>query len=101
MKEAAKVLESLLCCVTTLGLLVLCFGQSYVQLVLLLYGGRALATDLGPKLLRTHCLAILLMAVNGSTEGYLLSTINAEELNKYVDLYFFQEWSELQHCCVF
>lgn len=84
MHEAAKVLKYLLCGVSTLGLLVLCFGQSYAQLLLFLYGGRTLAIGLGPKLLRTHCLAILLMAVNGSTEGYLLSTINAEELNKYV-----------------
>lgn len=82
MDEAAFVLEILLRCVSTLGLLVLCFGQSYAQLVLLLYGGKALATGLGPRLLRTHCLAILLMAVNGTTEGYLLSTVNATELNK-------------------
>lgn len=84
MDEAAFVLQNLLRCVTTLGLLVLCFGQSYARFVLFLYGGKTLASGLGPKLLRTHCLAVLLMAVNGSTEAYLQSTIDAPELNRYI-----------------
>lgn len=83
MDEAAFVLENLLRGVTTLGLIVLCFGQSYARLVLLLYGGKALATGLGPRLLKTHCLAILLIAVNGSTECYVHSTIHAKQFDRY------------------
>lgn len=82
MDEAAFVLQNLLRSVSSLGLLVVCFGQSYSRLALLLYGGTKLASGLGPKLLRTHCLAILLMAVNGSTECYALSTMNTEKLNR-------------------
>ncbi|XP_065219115.1 protein RFT1 homolog [Planococcus citri] len=83
MDEAAHVLENLLRCVSSLGLLVLFFGQSYAKMALLLYGGRNLAFGLGAKLLKTHCVAILLMAINGSTECYALSTMNTTELNKY------------------
>ncbi len=84
MDEAAFVLKNLLRCVTSLGLLVLCFGQSYARMVLFLYGGAKLASGLGPLLLRTHCLAILLMAVNGSTECYALSTMDTEKLHRYL-----------------
>lgn len=86
MDEAARVLENLLRCVISLGLLVLFFGQSYAKMALLLYGGRNLAYGLGAKLLKTHCIAILLMAVNGSTECYALSTMNTKELNKLVTI---------------
>lgn len=82
MDEAAFVLQNLLRCVMSLGLMVLCFGQSYARFALFLYGGTKLASNLGPKLLKTHCLAILLMAVNGSTECYALSTMNTDKLNR-------------------
>ncbi|KAI5730244.1 hypothetical protein M8J76_011708 [Diaphorina citri] len=59
MKEAARVLEQVLRCVTSLGLVVLVFGQSYSRLLLLLYGGSSLADGgLAPLLLRVHCLAV-------------------------------------------
>lgn len=83
MAEVAFVLQHLLRCVTSLGLLVLCFGQSYAVMVLYLYGGKELASGLGPRLMRTHCLAILLMAINGLTECFALSTIDAKKLDKY------------------
>lgn len=88
MEEAAFVLQNLLRCVISLGLLVLCFGQSYARLALFLYGGMKLASGLGPKLLRTHCIAILLMAVNGSTECYALSTMDKQALNRFVHVPF-------------
>lgn len=84
MDEAAFVLENLLRCVMSLGLLVLFFGQGYAKMALFLYGGKNLAYGLGTKLLKTHCLAIVLMAINGSTECYALSTMNTKELNKWV-----------------
>lgn len=84
MDEAAFVLKNLLRCVSSLGLLVLFFGQGYAKMALFLYGGKNLAYGLGTKLLKTHCLAILLMAINGSTECYALSTMNTKEINKWV-----------------
>lgn len=83
MKEAATVLRQLLRFVVSLGLVALCFGQAYSRLVLLLYGGTSMAEGLAPLLLRAHCLAILLLAVNGTTECYALATMNTKQLDRY------------------
>uniref|UniRef100_A0A1B6DLV9 Protein RFT1 homolog n=1 Tax=Clastoptera arizonana TaxID=38151 RepID=A0A1B6DLV9_9HEMI len=83
MKEAATVLCQLLRFVVSLGLMALSFGQAYARLVLLLYGGPSLADGLAPLLLKTHCLAVLLVAVNGTTECYSLATMNTKQLNRY------------------
>lgn len=84
MKEAAQVLQRLLRVVVSLGLVALCFGQAYARLVLLLYGGSSLAEGLAPLLLRTHTLAILLLAINGTTECYALATMDTSHLDKSV-----------------
>lgn len=83
MTEAASVLQRLLRTVVSLGLTALCLGQAYARLVLLMYGGTALADGLAPLLLRTHCLSILLLAVNGTTECYALATMNTEHLDRF------------------
>ncbi|XP_046667245.1 protein RFT1 homolog [Homalodisca vitripennis] len=83
MKEAALVLQRLLRTVVSLGLVALCFGQGYARLVLLLYGGSALADGLAPLLLRAHSLAILLLAINGTTECYALATMDTVHLDRY------------------
>lgn len=82
MQEAALVLQQLLRGVVSLGLLAFCFGQAYSRLALLLYGGPGLSEGLGPLLLRTHCLAILLLAINGTTECYALATMNTAQLDR-------------------
>ncbi|XP_026686048.1 protein RFT1 homolog [Diaphorina citri] len=83
MKEAARVLEQVLRCVTSLGLVVLVFGQSYSRLLLLLYGGSSLADGgLAPLLLRVHCLAVLFLAVNGTTECYALATMDTYQIDR-------------------
>uniref|UniRef100_A0A8D9AHU3 Protein RFT1 homolog n=2 Tax=Cacopsylla melanoneura TaxID=428564 RepID=A0A8D9AHU3_9HEMI len=85
MQEAARVLEQVLHCVTSLGLVVLVFGQSYARLLLLLYGGQSLAVSAGlaTLLLRTHCLAVLFLAVNGTTECYALATMDTYQIDRY------------------
>ncbi|KAL1457103.1 hypothetical protein WDU94_001766 [Cyamophila willieti] len=85
MQEAARVLEQVLHCVTSLGLVVLVFGQSYSRLLLLLYGGPSLAVSggLATLLLRTHCLAVLFLAVNGTTECYALATMDTYQIDRY------------------
>jgi len=81
MEEASNVLRRLIRCLVALGLLVLVMGQAYAKLVLLLYGGATLLDGPGPTLLRTHCLSILLLAVNGVTECFALATMNTQQLD--------------------
>lgn len=93
MKEAALVLQRLLRTVVSLGLVALCFGQAYARLVLLLYGGPTLADGLAPLLLRTHTLAILLLAINGTTECYALATMDTQQLDRLANSGLEGPWS--------
>lgn len=83
MAESANVLYQLLRCITCIGLVILVFGQSYSHLLLYLYGGESLIIGPGPTLMRTHCLAVLLLAINGITECYASATMNTAQLDKY------------------
>lgn len=83
MAESANVLYQLLRCITCIGLVIVVFGQSYSQLLLYLYGGESLIIGPGPTLMRTHCLAVLLLAINGITECYAFATMNTAQLDKY------------------
>lgn len=83
MGECAAVLEELLRVVLSVGLVVVCFGQAYSRLVLLLYGGPTLAEGLAPLLLRAHSLAILLLALNGSTECYTFATMDSQRIDRF------------------
>lgn len=85
MSEAATVLNQLCKIVTSIGLVVIVFGQSYSHTLLYLYGGHVLTNDLLPtNLLQAHCVAVLLLAINGVTECFVFATMNNEELDKYV-----------------
>lgn len=83
MAESANVLYQLLRCITCIGLVIVVFGQSYSHLLLYLYGGESLIMGPGPTLMRTHCLAVLLLAINGITECYAFATMNTAQLDKY------------------
>ncbi|CAH0389729.1 unnamed protein product [Bemisia tabaci] len=83
MIEAATVLEQILHCVMSLGVIVLCFGQAYSRLLLFLYGGSTFAQGVGPLLLRSHCMAILFLAINGITECYASATMSPTEIDKF------------------
>lgn len=68
--------------VTSIGLIVLVFGQSYSSTLLWLYGGSKLILPLPVLLLRAHCLAILLLGINGVTECYTNATADSVTINK-------------------
>ncbi|XP_059050277.1 protein RFT1 homolog [Achroia grisella] len=83
-QESCTVLSHVCKTVTSIGLIVLVFGQSYARTLLLLYGGEAFVeSGLPVQLLRSHCLAIVLLAVNGVTECYAFATMTSVQLNNY------------------
>lgn len=80
--EASKVLANVCKVVMSIGLVGFVFGQSYSGTILLLYGGRDfVAGGLPELLLRWHSLAIILLAVNGITEGYMFATNTSKEID--------------------
>lgn len=84
MKEASQVLCNVCKVVTSIGLLGFTFGQSYSGTLLLLYGGADfVAGGLPEILLRSHSLAIVLLAVNGITEGYMFATNTSKQIDTY------------------
>uniref|UniRef100_A0A1B0G5L4 Protein RFT1 homolog n=1 Tax=Glossina morsitans morsitans TaxID=37546 RepID=A0A1B0G5L4_GLOMM len=83
-QEAGIVLGHLSMTVISIGLLALCFGQSYSHTLLYLYGGADfIAGGLPEILLKWHCLAICFLAINGITEGYMFATNTSHDIDKY------------------
>lgn len=83
-KEASQVLKNVCKCVTSIGLIGFTFGQSYAGTLLLLYGGKDfVAGGLPELLLRWHSFAIVLLAVNGVTEGYMFATNTSKQIDTY------------------
>lgn len=83
-QESCAVLSQVCKTVSSIGLIVLAFGQSYAKTLLMFYGGEAfVASGLPVQLLRSHCLAIVLLAVNGVTECYTFATMTSAQLNSY------------------
>ncbi|KAJ8931836.1 hypothetical protein NQ314_015233 [Rhamnusium bicolor] len=82
--ESAEVLSQLCKVVVSIGLVVVVFGQAYSYTLLFLYGGHKLVENSLPvTLLRFHSFAIVLLAVNGVTEGYVFATMNNKQLDRY------------------
>lgn len=82
-KESSNVLKQLCKVVTSIGLVVVVFGQTYSHTLLYLYGGHVLTDDNLPTiLLKCHCLAVLLLAINGVTECYVFATMNNNQLDQ-------------------
>ncbi|XP_043275965.1 protein RFT1 homolog [Venturia canescens] len=81
-RESVNVLTHLCSTVASLGLVVFVFGQSYSSTLLWLYGGAKLTTSLPVLLLRAHCLAVLLLGINGVTECYTNATADSVTINK-------------------
>lgn len=70
--------------VTSIGLLAFVFGQSYAGTLLYLYGGSDfVAGGLPETLLRWHCVAIILLSVNGITEGFMFATNTSRDIDTY------------------
>lgn len=83
-KEASEVLKNVCKGVTSIGLIGFVFGQSYSGTLLLLYGGQDfVASGLPELLLRWHAFAIVLLAVNGITEGYMFATNTSKQIDTY------------------
>lgn len=83
-KESSQVLRNVCKGVTSIGLIGFVFGQSYSGTVLLLYGGHDfVAGGLPELLLKCHALAIILLAVNGVTEGYMFATNTSKQIDTY------------------
>nr|XP_040145653.1 protein RFT1 homolog isoform X3 [Ictidomys tridecemlineatus] len=80
---AAMVLESLLKLALLAGLTITVFGFAYSQLALDIYGGAMLSSGSGPVLLRTYCLYVLLLAINGVTECFTFAAMSKEEVDRY------------------
>ncbi|KAM9592801.1 man(5)GlcNAc(2)-PP-dolichol translocation protein RFT1 isoform 1-T1 [Trichechus inunguis] len=80
---AAIVLESLLRLALLAGLTITVFGFAYSQLALDIYGGAMLSTGSGPVLLRSYCVYVLLLAINGVTECFTFAAMSKEELDRY------------------
>nr|XP_036850765.1 protein RFT1 homolog isoform X3 [Manis javanica] len=79
---AATVLESLLKVALLTGLTITVFGFAYSQLALDIYGGAMLSSGSGPVLLRSYCLYVLLLAINGVTECFTFAAMSKEELDR-------------------
>lgn len=83
-KEACDVLRNVCKGVSSIGLISFVFGQSFAGTLLLLYGGQDfVASGLPELLLRWHTFAIVLMAINGITEGYMFATNTSKDINTY------------------
>ncbi|XP_054966033.1 protein RFT1 homolog isoform X6 [Pan paniscus] len=79
---AAAVLESLLKLALLAGLTITVFGFAYSQLALDIYGGTMLSSGSGPVLLRSYCLYVLLLAINGVTECFTFAAMSKEEVDR-------------------
>ncbi|XP_070348851.1 man(5)GlcNAc(2)-PP-dolichol translocation protein RFT1 isoform X4 [Equus asinus] len=79
---AAVVLESLLKLALLAGLTITVFGFAYSQLALDIYGGAMLSSGSGPILLRSYCLYVLLLAINGVTECFTFAAMSKEEVDR-------------------
>ena len=69
---------------TFIGITALVFGYGYSYLVLDIYGGATLSSGTGPGLLRTYCVYVLLLAINGITECFSFATMHKDEVDRYV-----------------
>ncbi|XP_054716362.1 protein RFT1 homolog [Uloborus diversus] len=77
------VLINLLKLMCLLGLVILTFGFSYSQLLLLLYGGQTLSSGIALTLLRWHCVYVLFLALNGISEGFKFSVMKQHQIDRY------------------
>ncbi|KAL1781217.1 RFT1-like [Sigmodon hispidus] len=80
---AAAALESLLKLALLTGLTITVFGFAYSQLALDIYGGAMLSSGSGPVLMRSYCLYVLLLAINGVTECFTFAAMSKEEVDRY------------------
>ena len=71
--------------VLVIGIVMLVFGYSYSHLALDIYGGSLLLDGGGVFLLRWYCVYVLIIAVNGVTECFVLAVMSEDQINKLVE----------------
>ena len=88
--ESMQVFRIICKLVLSLGCVIVVFGQSFSHMLLWFYGGAQLANSTAVHLLKLHCFAVLLLAVNGITECYSFATMNNQQLDRsnYLMIYF-------------
>ncbi|XP_074643284.1 man(5)GlcNAc(2)-PP-dolichol translocation protein RFT1-like isoform X2 [Tubulanus polymorphus] len=80
---ASQVLEHLLKVVTYIGLTIFTFGYAYSYLLLHIYGGVILSSGTGPVLLKWYCLYVLVIAINGTSEGFVFAAMSQKDVDGY------------------
>ena len=78
----ADTLGALLKLVLMVALVILSFGYAYSYLALNMYGGNLLSDGDGPTLLRSYCVYVLLLAVNGVTECFMFSAMSQAHVDR-------------------
>jgi oligosaccharide translocation protein RFT1 len=87
-KDTSRILFDLIRFVMFIGLIAICFGPPFSFTVIhLLYGSEWSSTS-APMVLGFYCVYILLMALNGVSEGFVTSTLSASGLQRYNFLLF-------------
>ncbi|ESO89985.1 hypothetical protein LOTGIDRAFT_234090 [Lottia gigantea] len=82
-KFSSDVLSLFLKIVTLIGCIILTFGYTYSYLALHLYGGTILTVGSGPVLLKWYCLYVLVIAINGTTEGFVFAAMSKNDVDRY------------------
>lgn len=80
---AAQTLQRLMKFSLLCGLLTVVIGVPYARVILHLYGGVQLSAGSGPLLLRANCWYMLLLAVNGITECFVMAAASAAFIDHY------------------
>ncbi|CAG5118777.1 unnamed protein product [Candidula unifasciata] len=83
LRLSVRVLGVVLKIVTIIGSIILIFGFSNSYLALHIYGGDVLSSGAGPTLLRWHCLYVLIIAINGTTEAFVFAAMSKADVDRY------------------
>ncbi|XP_065666244.1 man(5)GlcNAc(2)-PP-dolichol translocation protein RFT1 [Hydra vulgaris] len=83
MKQCCTSLSVVLKFVSLISFIILVFGYGYSYLLLDLYGGEILSNGEGPNLLRTYCIYVMFIALNGITECFMFASMNQQQIDSY------------------
>eukprot|EP00731_Ephydatia_muelleri_P003795 Em0001g3795a len=79
----AHTLAMILKFVIVVAMVILSFGYAYSYLALNIYGGKLLSGGEGPTLLRWYCVYVMLLAVNGVTECFVMAAMSQKQVDRY------------------
>jgi len=83
LERAVTLLCHLTKAMTLVGLFIFTFGFNFSELALGLYASRQFSSGLASKLLRWQCLYILVISINGMTEGFAVAVMTERRLNMF------------------